>query len=338
MKEKYFVIGFRKIKTSEEYKNKIVGHNHRTRNYNKNPHLNINPDKTKDNIILQDLKYKSASQLIEAGNKRLAKGKRKLKKNSAFAFEIIVDCTPNKTWTQQHYIDYLLEAEKFLKERFRGQEVVSSVIHLDESKPHLHIVFSYFNEDLGKWNQRSLMQQKKTNLNNLLKDFEERVGKKFGLVKGKGKEISKPLKKELSKHVKTIKEKKFLFFSLEKKVIEAKDAIKAVKNISNKHKKAIYENQNLKKQLDKRNKKIAELATINEKLKEENEELQEQKNKFLEAIKRVKELEKKLKEKNAEIKQLEQALLREREKRLGIKSELPQKTIQQIKKDYGISK
>jgi len=48
-KEKYFVLGFRRYKTHEEFKNKIVGHNHRNRKYIKS-HQNIDWSRTEHNI------------------------------------------------------------------------------------------------------------------------------------------------------------------------------------------------------------------------------------------------------------------------------------------------
>jgi len=63
---RYFVIGFRKITSAEEYKNKILGHNHRNRNYK--DRININTSKSKNNIILSPLKYKSANNLIDTAN------------------------------------------------------------------------------------------------------------------------------------------------------------------------------------------------------------------------------------------------------------------------------
>ena len=87
-KEKYFFIRFRKIKTAEEYKNKIVGHNYRNRKYIKNPHSNIDWECTDHNIILQDLKYKNADELIKVGNNNRKGKARRLKKGSTFAFEL----------------------------------------------------------------------------------------------------------------------------------------------------------------------------------------------------------------------------------------------------------
>ena len=90
----YFVIGLRKIKTDEEFKNKIVGHNHRTRTY-KNTHLNINVDKTKHNINLTPLQFKSEEEIRSYTKKRLKKGKRQLQKNKALRLKfwwIVAKC------------------------------------------------------------------------------------------------------------------------------------------------------------------------------------------------------------------------------------------------------
>ena len=336
-KEKYFVIGFRKIKTAEEYKNKIVGHNHRNRKYIKN-HNNIDFNKSNKNIILQDLKYKNADELIESGNNNLKGKSRKLKKNSAFAYEIIVDCSVMENWSEQDYIRYLEDAYKYLKERFNGQEIVSAVIHMDESKPHLHVVFSYFNKDIGKWNQRNLMKEKKTDLNNILNDFQKNVGLKYGLKRGKGKELNKVLKKEFGKRVQKVEIKKGTFQTEEKKVIFVSDAAKAIRNINNNYKKALYENEHLKEQLIEHRKKIKDLenkllqseSKVQE-LEKENLKLEKEKERFLKAIDRIKTLEK-------ELKSWKQIALQEREKRLNkqIPERLKEKTIQKIKEEFEI--
>ena len=333
-KEKYFVIGFRKIKTKEEYKNKVVGHNNRNKHYIRN-HKNIDFNKSHKNIILYDLKYKNADQLINNCNNNLKGKSRKLKKNSAFAFEIIVDCSVMENWSEQDYIRYLEDAVEFFKHRFKGQELISAAIHMDEGKPHLHLVFSYFNVELGKWNQRGLMKEKKTDLNKILDDFKKEVGKKYGLERGKGKELNKPLKKELAKAVeeKTLIEKKLGILPIpsKKKIINVKKAAKVIKNLDNKYKKALYENENLKEQLIETKKENKELKNRIQELEKENTELKKQKERFLDAVNRVKTLEK-------ELKSWKQAALKEREKRLNkqIPERLKEKTIQKIKEEFEI--
>jgi len=344
MKEKYFVIGLRKIKTAEEYKNKIVGHNHRTRHYIKNPHSNIDWNKTDRNIILQDLKYKNADELIDAGNSNLKGKSRKLKKNSAFAFEMIVDCTPRDDWSEQDYITYLKDAYEYLKERFKGQEIVSAVIHMDETKPHLHITFSYFNKELGKWNQRNLMQQKKTDLNKLLKDFEEKVGKKYGFSRGKGQELDKPLKKALAK---ALEEKVVVESAIPKKekVINPSKAVKVIRELDNKVKKLLKESEYYKeienkyKELERKNlmlnKEKQELENRLKDLEQKAIQLKEQNEKLLKENQRLKQ------ENIILVKNYKQALqIAAQERQLRLSKQVNKKmidiTIKKIKEDYNL--
>ena len=337
-KNKYFVIGFRRYKTAEEFKNKVVGHNHRTRHYIKS-HGNIDWSKTNKNIILTDLQFNSLDKLLDFARQNLSKGKRQLKKNSSWGFEIVVDCTPDPTWTEQDYIKYLEDAERYFKERFKGLKIISSVIHMDEGKPHLHIVFSYFNEIEGQWYQRKLKEKKLDRLKDILKDFEKAVGQKYNLKKGTGKELDKPLKRELAKKVKKVEIKKGPFQTEEKKVIYVKDAAKAIRNINNNYKKSLHENTNLKEQLTelkKENKILKEnnqaLEVENKNLVKENLILEKQKERFLDAVNKIKALEKELAE-------WKQVALKEREKRLNkkIPSNLKEKTLNKIKEDYNLS-
>ena len=126
----YFVIDFKRINTQEAYKNIVVGHNNRNRNYKNR--ININTSKSKNNIILSPLKYTSATELIDTANqtikeenenikernkniedkKKKEKLRRGLKKGSNFIFNIIIDCSVREDWQENNYINYLKEAEK----------------------------------------------------------------------------------------------------------------------------------------------------------------------------------------------------------------------------------
>ena len=319
--KKYFVIGLRKIKSEEEYKNKVIGHNNRKRRYkNRN---NIDWSKTSNNIVLQELKYSSARELIEYGNSNLKGKSRKLKKGASFAFEIVVDCSVMDEWSQEDYIRYLKDAYEYLKKRFKGQDVINAVIHLDESKPHLHMVISYFNKELGKWNQRGLDQEGITKLHNLLKDFEEKVGKKYGLSRGDGKKLER-IKKEILKDVKTIEteKRKFLFFTEKKrykvlspnkvsnKINEFRELLEVadIKDLQEKLAQSNKQNKQLKEQAEllarekeEKEEKIKQLRTEKEeleketillkrenaKLKQENKQLEQENNKLKDIVNRL---------------------------------------------------
>ena len=377
MSKKYFVIDFKKIKTQAQFNNWLLGHNERKYKLQRE---NVNPERTENNIILQALKYRSAADFLEQKKQEIKKINEVNKKKraelvkklvaegmdkkeaqklarekfpkrrapsdkQAIGFALVIDCSVMDGWTEENYINYLQEALKYIKERFKDIELLNAVIHLDESKPHLHVAFAYWSPEEKRFVEKKLFNKGISDLNALLSDFEAQVGKKFGLVRGTGKEINKPLKKELAKYQKTIETRKFLFFKEQHKVVESKDAVKAIKELDNKHKKAIYENENLEQQLTESNNKIRELQKYKndfleavERIKQLEQELQKKEKKISELENKVKTKEQELENKTNEIKQLEQALLKERELRLNIKSQFPEKTIKRIREDYGISR
>jgi len=266
----YFVLDFKKIKDREAFKNVIVGHNFRLRNYPNR--LNIDTNKTKNNIILSPLKFKSEDELLRYARENLSKGKRQIKKNSAKSFSIVVDCSVMENWKEQDYVNYLREADRWLNDYFKnkfGLINLGSVIHMDESKPHLHIAFSYFSEIDGAWIQKKLSQNKATDFNTLLQKFEAEVGQKYGLKGGDNKKLIKNLFKDLAQG-KTYKIKTGLFKTEEKALI---DGVKLLKNIKETVRKrpelrGIGEIERLKEELIKTKK---ELKTNKDEIKKEIE-------------------------------------------------------------------
>ena len=238
--KKYFTISMKKITSSEQFKN-YLGHNTRERNYESE---NVDTSKSHLNIILKKREFKTDEEHVEYCNSKLSKGKRKTKKDSAHSFEIVIDCSKNHFKNEEEHLNYLKDSEKFLKERFKGQKILNSVIHMDEGKPHLHINFSYFNEEKGQWYQKELYKKKITMIDNLLNDFEKKVGEKYNLKKG-DKEIDE---ENLTKKIKVnIKEKKM--FGKEKEVII--DTPKSVNNLKNKYlriQKELRKNENIIKE------------------------------------------------------------------------------------------
>ncbi len=181
MGNRYFVIDFKKYGGSEAFKN-VMGHNLRRRNYRER--ANIDPARSDKNIVLARTDQTWAEYMDECNAKARENGGRALRKGSADFFSIVIDASVIEGWSDDDYIRYLRDAEKWLRERFAGQKILASVIHVDEKKPHLHFTASYFNEDRGRWSQKWLAQEKKTDLNTLLDDFERDVGAKYGLRRG----------------------------------------------------------------------------------------------------------------------------------------------------------
>lgn len=313
MNKKYFVIDFKKLKTQAQFQNWILGHNERKYNLQRN---NVDKTHTKDNILITECKYKSFREFIETKkreiqelnkqnrqkrkqlveelikqgyNKKEAqkiarqkfKKRRSLTVDQAVGFSIVVDCSVIQGWSQEDYISYLKDAEKFLKQRFNNLEILSSIIHLDESKPHLHISFAYWDTQEKKFTQKELWKNKITDLNNILNDFERDIGQKYDLVRGDRVTLQKALINELNKQkkqieyvkdkkafglIKTTKKVKILSPSTTKKIIEQK--IKEVKELGQAHKvkETLIKNNELQE-------KIEELQQENKKLQEDYQEL-----------------------------------------------------------------
>ena len=112
----YLVLNFKKIKTEMEFKNVIVGHNFRSRDYKNRE--NIDTTRTKDNIILSPLKFKSEDELLNYTKGKLKEKKRQIRKNSAKAFSLVVDCSVMEKWNESDYVEYLKEADKWLNNYF----------------------------------------------------------------------------------------------------------------------------------------------------------------------------------------------------------------------------
>ena len=315
-----------------EFKNVIVGHNFRTREYKNKP--NIDTTRTKDNIILTPLKFKNENELLNYTKGKLKKKKRQIRANSAKAFSLVVDCSVMEKWNESDYVEYLKEADKWLNNYFSkkyGLINLGSIIHLDESKPHLHISFSYFSEIEGAWIQKQLYKDKVTNFNDLLQKFEQEVGSKFGLKKGDNERLKKMLNEQATEifHDKDkIKNYEIKTELLESEKIEAMSVDDIDKCLTTYHNKiikkvpSIGELKRLKEELIKKNKEMEKMKEIakaeaEEELKEEHQQeikrLEQEGIKLIEkfyeeATKEKNELEQKIQELQAKIKEQEDLL------------------------------
>jgi len=329
--KKYFVIDFKKIKSESQFNNWILGHNERKYKLQRE---NVDQTKTKDNITMTECKYKSYKNFIQAKKEEiqsLNKENRKKRKqlveelikqgydkkeaqkiarqkypkrrspsmDQAVGFSIVVDCSVMEGWSNDDYIAYLKDAEAFLKSRFSNLEILSSVIHLDESKPHLHISFSYWDENEKRFKEKELYEKGLTNLDKLLDDFKHSVGQKYNLDRGDGATIKKSLIRDLNKQKKAVeivtdtklfglikqtKQVAVLPPKTTKQILEQK--FKQVKELGHaeKVKELLVENRKLKEN--------------QEKLKEQIKELQQEKKELQMKIKTISKEKEKLKSKN----------------------------------------
>ena len=119
--------------------------------------------------------------------------------------------------TQKRFFD---DCAEFFAERYGKENVVSAVVHLDESTPHLHLNLMPVTD--GRLCAKVLFDR--IALRDLQTDFYETVGKKYGLERGK--------EGSTAKHLDTVAYKtKKMTEAAESKIREAKEAQAAAKPV-----------------------------------------------------------------------------------------------------------
>ncbi len=88
--------------------------------------------------------------------------------------------------SEEDAIEYLKQAHQFVINRFPECDVISSIIHLDETTLHLHIHIDYFDMNDARFIQDELANTGRTNINNIRNDFQEEVADGYGLIKQDG--------------------------------------------------------------------------------------------------------------------------------------------------------
>ncbi len=208
----------------EKYKRgDIVGierENERDENYKstKNPQI----DKSKTHLNYHTLPYeKKYLSFIDERIKELAP-KRKIKDDAVLITSFILGS--NKEFfdgispeTQKQFFD---DCTEFFAERYGKENVVSAVVHLDESTPHLH--FNLMPVTGGRLCAKELFDR--AALRELQTDFYEVVGKKYGLKRSK--------EGSTAKHLDTVAFKtKKMTEAAEEKIREAEEAQTSAKPV-----------------------------------------------------------------------------------------------------------
>ena len=208
----------------EKYKRgDIVGierENERDENYKstRNPQI----DKSRTHLNYHTLPYeKKYLSFIDERIKQLSP-KRKIKDDAVLITSFILGSDKeffdgNSPETQKQFFD---DCTEFFAERYGKENVVSAVVHLDESTPHLH--FNLMPVTGGRLCAKELFDR--TALRELQTDFYEVVGKKYGLKRGK--------EGSTAKHLDTVAFKaKKMTEAAEEKIREAEEAQTAAKPV-----------------------------------------------------------------------------------------------------------
>ena len=208
----------------EKYKRgDIVGierENERDENYKstRNPQI----DKSRTYLNYHTLPYeKKYLSFIDERIKELAP-KRKIKDDTVLITSFILGSDKEffdgiSPETQKQFFS---DCTEFFAERYGKENVVSAVVHLDESTPHFH--FNLMPVTGGRLCAKELFDR--TALRELQTDFYEIVGKKYGLKRGK--------EGSTAKHLDTVAFKtKKMTEAAEEKIREAEEAQTAAKPV-----------------------------------------------------------------------------------------------------------
>ena len=208
----------------EKYKRAdVVGierENERNENYKSTRNPQIDKSKTRLNYhtVPYEKKYLS---FIDERIKQLSP-KRKIKDDAVLITSFILGSDKEffDRITAEQQKQFFADCTDFFSERYGKENVVSAVVHLDESTPHLH--FNLMPVTDGRLCAKELFDR--TALRDLQTDFYEAVGKKYGLERGK--------EGSTAKHLDTVAFKaKKMTEAAEEKIREAEEAQTAAKSV-----------------------------------------------------------------------------------------------------------
>jgi plasmid recombination enzyme len=201
----------------------IVGierENERNENYKstRNPQI----DKSRTHLNYHTIPFeKKYLSFIDERIKRLSP-KRKIKDDAVLITSFILGSDKEffDRITAEQQKQFFADCTDFFSERYGKENVVSAVVHLDESTPHLH--FNLMPVTGGRLCAKILFDR--TALRDLQTDFYEAVGKKYGLKRGK--------EGSTAKHLDTVAFKtKKMTEAAEEKIREAEEAQVAAKPV-----------------------------------------------------------------------------------------------------------
>lgn len=148
-------------------------------NYRERDTFNARPEDLNRNIHLAG--GKTADEVRKLWEERAPE---KIRKNAVHALEYVVTASPEKMeeMGQTKSEAYLRDALTWLENKHGAENILSAVIHNDETTPHLQVLIIPL-DDRGKLNARALVGGK-PQLSAMQTHFAENVGAKHGLERG----------------------------------------------------------------------------------------------------------------------------------------------------------
>lgn len=140
----YGIMRFEKCKRGDL--NARQHHNERTKEtYGSNP--DIDTEKSKDNYYLKRPGDMSYVRLCDEAIRRF--GCKRVRKDSTYAVEVLFSSSPEhmKSLTPDRQKQFFEECYAFIISEFGRGRIFSAVVHMDESTPHMHLLFYPITED-----------------------------------------------------------------------------------------------------------------------------------------------------------------------------------------------
>ncbi|WP_165905151.1 MobV family relaxase [Parashewanella curva] len=178
MKDKsknFAILRFQKIKSRRSLRGALA-HNLRVQDT-----PNANPELMAKNVI---------PGTLNSIDKCLGKfdgltGKQKIRKNAVYGIEVVVTGSPEhmQKMSEKEQRQYFKDALVWLSKELGGQQnIISYVVHNDETTPHLQAIFAPVVD--GKLNSKALLGGTKHRMTELQTNFANDVGNKYGLKRG----------------------------------------------------------------------------------------------------------------------------------------------------------
>lgn len=143
---------------------------------------NADAGRLQDNTIL-----KGPSTVAEAMAAWDARAPESVRRNAVPAVEFVVTASPEAlaTMSRTDQDEYFRRALDWIERRHGAENVLSAMVHRDETSPHLQVMVIPL-DDRGRLNARELVGGK-TTLNRMQTDFAQTVGLPCGLERGREK-------------------------------------------------------------------------------------------------------------------------------------------------------
>ncbi|MBQ8995443.1 MAG: plasmid recombination protein [Oscillospiraceae bacterium] len=149
-------------------------HNERKKkSYPRNPDIDVTKSHLNYHIIEPEKRY------FEVVKDRIDRCEYKPHRDHVLLVEGV--CTPTASWIeakpleeQREFFAYVME---FMKDFYGADNMISAVVHMDESHPHMHFVFTPIQD--GRFSCAKLIGSMQNNMRDLQSRFYEHISKKY---------------------------------------------------------------------------------------------------------------------------------------------------------------